>query len=139
MTDTTTAFPGGSVVKNPLANAGDLDLILGSGRSSGGRKGNPLQYSCLGNPMDTEAWRVTLHGVAKSQTQLSTYVKPITRTYCKHRTLLVLCGDLNRKEIQKGNATHSSILGLPLWLSWYRVSLQCGRPGFNSWVRQTMK
>ena len=46
-------FPGGSVVKNSPANAGDVDLILGLGTSPGGRNGNPLlQYSCLENPMD---------------------------------------------------------------------------------------
>ena len=45
-------FPSGSVVKNPPANAGDVGLIPGSGRSSGEGSGNPLQYSCLGNPMD---------------------------------------------------------------------------------------
>ena len=52
-------FPGGSVVKNPPANAGDtgdLGLILGLGRYPGGGNGNPLQYSCLGNPMDRGAW-----------------------------------------------------------------------------------
>ena len=45
-------FPGGSVVKNPPANAGDVDSIPGSGRPPGAGKGNPLQYSCLGNPTD---------------------------------------------------------------------------------------
>ena len=52
-------FPGGSVVKNPPANAGDagdVGLILGSGRSPGGGNGNPLQYSCLQNSMDRGAW-----------------------------------------------------------------------------------
>ena len=58
-------FPGGSVVKNLPANAGDAGPIPGSGRSSGGGNGNPLQYSCLGNPMDRGAWRATVHGVAK--------------------------------------------------------------------------
>ena len=58
-------FPGGSVVKNPPANAGDTDLVLGLGRSSGGGNGNPLQYSCHGNPMDRGAWWGTVHGVAK--------------------------------------------------------------------------
>ena len=48
-------------------NAVDLGLIPGSGRSPGGGHGNPLQYSCLGNPMDTGAWRITVHGVTKSQ------------------------------------------------------------------------
>ena len=61
------------VVKNVLANAGDLrgkGLIPGLGRSSGGGNGNPLQYSCLENPMDRGAWQVTVHWVAKSQTQM---------------------------------------------------------------------
>ena len=55
-------FPGGSVVKNPSVNAGetgDTGLIPGSGRSLGGGHGNPLQYSCLENPMDRGAWRAT--------------------------------------------------------------------------------
>ena len=60
--------PGGSVVKNPPANAGDLGSILGSGRSPGEGNGNPLQYSCLGNPMDRGAWEDTLHGVAERRT-----------------------------------------------------------------------
>ena len=61
-----TGFLGGSVVKNPPTNAGDTGLILGLGRSPGGWHGNPLQYSCLENPMDNGAWRATVHGVAKS-------------------------------------------------------------------------
>ena len=61
------------VVKNPPANAGevrDVGSIPGSGRSPGGGHGNPLQYSCLENPMDRGAWRATVPGVAKSRTQL---------------------------------------------------------------------
>ena len=50
--------PGGSVVKNPPSNAGDLGSIPGSGRFSGGGHGNPLQYPCLENPMDRGAWWV---------------------------------------------------------------------------------
>ena len=64
------------VVKNPPATAGDtgnLGLILGLGRSPGGGNGNPLQCSCLENPMDRGAWQAAVHGVAKSQTQLSTH------------------------------------------------------------------
>ena len=57
------AFPGGSVVKNLPANAGNTGLIPGSGRSSGEGNGNPLQCSCLGNPMEREAWRATIHGI----------------------------------------------------------------------------
>ena len=61
------------VVKDPPANAGDIrDLgsIPGSGRSPGGVHGNPLQYSCLKNPMDRGAWPATACGVTKSWTQL---------------------------------------------------------------------
>ena len=50
-----TGFPGSSVVKDPPANAGDLGLSPGSGRSPGGRNDNPLQYPCLENPMDRGA------------------------------------------------------------------------------------
>ena len=63
-------FPGGSVVKDPPANAGDagnVDLTPGSGRSPGEGNGNPLQYSCLENSMGRGAWRATVHGVTKSQ------------------------------------------------------------------------
>ena len=58
-------FPGGSVVKSQPANAGDSGFIIVSGRSRGGGHGNPLQYSCLENPMDRGAWRATVHRVAK--------------------------------------------------------------------------
>ena len=58
------------MVKNLLSNA-DVGSIPGSGRSPGGGHGNPLQYSCLENPMDRGAWQATVHGVAKSQTRLS--------------------------------------------------------------------
>ena len=62
------------LVKNPPANAGDIrdaGLIPGLGRYPGESHGNPLQYSCPENPMDRGAWRVTVHGVAKSQTRLT--------------------------------------------------------------------
>ena len=59
------SFPDGSVVKKLFADAEDLGLIPGLGRPPGGENGNPLQYSCLKNPMDREAWRATMHGVAK--------------------------------------------------------------------------
>ena len=62
---------GGSEVKASACNAGALGSIPGSGRSPGEGNGNPLQYSCLENPMDGGAWWATVHGVAKSLTRLS--------------------------------------------------------------------
>ena len=64
-------LPGGSAVKDLPANAGDADLIPGSGRSPRDGNGNPFQYSCLGSPMDRGVWWGTLYGLAKSQTRLS--------------------------------------------------------------------
>ena len=61
-------FPGGSVVKNPLANAGDLGSIPWLGRSPGEGNGNPLWYSHLENPMNRGAWQATVHEVAESRT-----------------------------------------------------------------------
>ena len=61
-------FPGGSAVKNLPANAGDTGSIPRLGRSSGEQNGNPLRYSCLGNPMDRGTWQATVHGVSKSWT-----------------------------------------------------------------------
>ena len=63
-------FPRWLSGKESACQAGDMDLILGSGRSSGEKNGNPLQYSCLGNPIDRGDWRTTVHGVTKSQTWL---------------------------------------------------------------------
>ena len=64
-------FSGGSGVKNLPAHAGDMGSIPGSGRSPGEGNDNPLQYSCLGNPMDRGAWWATVHGVTKSWTRLN--------------------------------------------------------------------
>ena len=58
-------FSGSSAVKNLPASIGDASSIPGSGRSPGVGNGTPLQYSCLGNPMDREAWWGPVHGVAK--------------------------------------------------------------------------
>ena len=64
------AFLGGSDGKVSAYNVGDQGSIPGSGRSPGEGNGNPLQYSCLENPMHGGAWLATVHGVTKSQTQL---------------------------------------------------------------------
>ena len=61
-------FPGGLEVKASACNAGDLGSIPGSGRFPGEGTSNPLQYSCLENLMDGEAWWATVHGIAKSRT-----------------------------------------------------------------------
>ena len=81
-------FPGGVVVKNPPPNAidtGDAGLIPGLGRSPAEGNGNPLQYSCLENPMDRGAWWATVHGVTKSQDmteQTCTLLLKVISRYC---------------------------------------------------------
>ena len=75
------------VAKNPPANTGDLEIrvqSMGGGRSSGGGRGNPLQYSCLESPMDRGAWWATVHRVAKSWTRLS-------HLACKHALYIGKC------------------------------------------------
>ena len=64
------AFSGGLVGKKPTCNAGNLGSISGSGRSPGEGNGNPLQYSCLGNPMDKGAWQAAVHGVTRVRQDL---------------------------------------------------------------------
>ena len=76
-----TYFPGGTEVKASACNVGDLGSIPGLGRFPGEGNSNPLQYSCLENPMDRGAWWATVHGVAKSRTQLSDF---IYLTYCNN-------------------------------------------------------
>ena len=64
-------FPGGSMLKNQLANVGDIGSIPGSKRSPTEGNGNELQYSCLGNLRDREAWLAIVHGVIIMFAQLS--------------------------------------------------------------------
>ena len=78
--DSKLGFPGGSVVKNTKnmpTNAGDAGSITVSGRSPGGENGNPLQYSCLGNPMDRGAWWATIHAVTEASLNLSISLTPL--------------------------------------------------------------
>ena len=75
-----TGFPGGSVVKNLSLNAGDAGSIPGSGRSPGEGNGNPLQYSCLGSPIDKEAQQAPVHGITKqlrlsNNNNIGTYIQ----------------------------------------------------------------
>ena len=69
-------FPCSSVGKEYACIAGELGLILGSGRSPGEGNGNPLQYTCLDNPMDRGAWQTTVHGVARVKHDLATTPPP---------------------------------------------------------------
>ena len=82
------SFPGVSVVKNLPANARDSGLIPGSGRSPGEGSSNPLQYSCLGNPMDRGAWRATVQGLQRlghnlvtKQQQQEAYIQKICKLW----------------------------------------------------------
>ena len=79
-------FPGGAVVKNPLASTDGVSTP-GLGRSSGGGNGNPLQYSCLENSMVRGAWQATVHRVTKSQTWLNTHTHTHTHTHIPRRTV----------------------------------------------------
>ena len=77
-------FPGGTVVKNLPAKAGvtgDVVLIPGLGRFPGGRNGNQLQYTCLGNSMDRGAWWAAVHRVTKSWIQLNTHARMYACTH----------------------------------------------------------
>ena len=76
---------GGSVLKNVLPSPGDMGSIPGPGRSPGKRNGYPLQYSCLENPMDRGTWQAAVHGVTKSQTQLSNQTVTTTTGHSANR------------------------------------------------------
>ena len=85
-----TYIPGGSEVIVSASNAGDLGSIPRSGRSPGEGNGNPLQYSCLENPMDRGAWWATVHGVTKSWTRLSNLTFISDPLHCTARTTATL-------------------------------------------------
>ena len=73
---------GKEVVKNSPAKAGDASSISVSGSYTGEGKGNPLQYSCLENPMDRGTWQATVHGVAIVSHNLATKPPPHSLIYC---------------------------------------------------------
>ena len=91
-------FPGGSEGKVSACNAGDTGLIPGLGRSPGEGNGNPLQYSCLKNPMDREAWWATVHGVAKSGTRLSDFTITVYKNLFEGLRKGMILFDLYYKE-----------------------------------------
>ena len=86
------------MVKNPPADIEDVGLIPGFGRSPGGKNGDPLQYSCLGNPKDRGAWWATVHGVTNSQTQFSNWahsqalsrLQTYLETYLKNDRMILI-------------------------------------------------
>ena len=88
-------FPGGSDGKASACNARDLGSIPGSARSPGEGNGNPIQHSCLENPMDGGAWKAAVHGVAKSRTRLSdftfTFMVYSLCAYVQFSTVSLLC------------------------------------------------
>ena len=80
----TLGFPGGSVIKNPPASAGDLSQIPGLGRFPGEENGNPFQYSCRENSMDKEAWWATVHGVTKESDMIQQLSNNIIQFFGSH-------------------------------------------------------
>ena len=95
-------FPHGSDGKASVYNAGDPGSIPGSGRSAGERNGNPLQYYCLENPMNREAWQATVHGAAKSQTRLSDV--PVPTCFVIHSQSISLQFFVNYKMTEVHNS-----------------------------------
>ena len=92
------------MVKNSPANAGDIRAmgsIPGSGRSPGGKNGNPFQYSCLENPIDKEAWQATAHGVTKSQTPL--------KRLSMHARMLLTLGFSASDRLSKGTSDERKV------------------------------
>ena len=128
-------FPRDSVVKNPPANSGDTGdpgLILGLGRSPGEGNGNSLQYSCLENSMDREAWYTVVHGVAKSWTQLSTHPQRCKAGFCS-------LGFFFLKEQESLFNTCCFVQGLPwsdLWKLKAKRLILRGRVGSNDKHKQ---
>ena len=96
--------PGDSDSKELACNVGDLGSVLGSGRSPAEGNGNPLQYSCLGNPMDRGAWWATVHGVSKSILAMERYSafkrKEILMTATARVNLLdIMPSEIDRKSV----------------------------------------
>ena len=125
------SFPCGSDGKESAGNVGgDLGSIPGPGRSPGEGNGNPLQYSCLENPMDGGSWQSTVHGVTESLTWLSDFT--FTFKYLSALESQVLAE-------ASGHVESYSALSLPngvLWASLVaqRSTCQCRRHGFDPWV-----
>ena len=102
------SFPGGSAVKYlSSGDPGDVGSIPGLGRSPGEGNGNPLHYSCLGNPMDRGVWQVAVHRVAKSQTRLSSWAHTDFWSceqigFCYQALFVILCYSSPRELLPLG-------------------------------------
>ena len=108
--ETRVGFPGGAVLKDPPARAGDTGSVPGLGRSPGGGNGHPLQYSCLENSTASGPWKATVHGVAKSQTRPSTQAhRPQKQARCFLTELL--------SHLRSGELRSTSNLKAPLFSS----------------------
>ena len=108
-------FPGGSDVKVSAYNSGDPVSIPGSGRSPGEGNGNPLQYSSLGNPMNRGAQWATVHGVAKSQTQLINQTHTHTHTHDYFKSCIdVQFSSVTQSCLTLCNSMNHSTPGLPV-------------------------
>ena len=110
------------LVVNPLANTGDIrntGLIPGLGKSPGKGNGNPLQYSCLGNPIDREAWWITVHGVTKSQTRLkrlSTHMQAAIQNHNNSKYIYrLLVGGICFQWARYNPSLNFSLRHSPLW------------------------
>ena len=103
-------FPGGLHGKESAYQAGELGLIPGSGRCPGEGNGNPLQYSCLENPMDRKSWWATVHGVAKRHDQ-------VTNTLIFHYSIQQRAlADWLRRSLEKGGQSWCVLFALLLTL-----------------------
>ena len=120
-----------SDAKESACNAGDLGLVPGSGKSPGGRYGNPLQYSCLENPMDRgERWATVLR-VAKSPKRLSDFTSTLQRS---SHTDSVEAEWVNIGEPLVPSCTQKMTAGMVA--QWLTLCSQCRGPGFDPWWRK---
>ena len=123
----TISLSGGSEVKASACNAGDLGLIPGSGRSPGEGNGNPLQYSCLENPMDGETWWATVHGVAESDTTERLHFSDIYQDIFPNLSMPLLCkeGRFSPKSFHCQPRERKENSYIPMWTKSLITGSQC--------------